>query len=89
MLSYFVKITFTSILPFFSSYFSNDGVTSKEKDGSDTPLLTLQKLGESSFKLHVSNLVFLSEVMKVSGDKKMLEARAILEGILNPGIVDQ
>lgn len=60
---------------------SDDGVTSKDKDGNDTPLLTLQKLGELSFKLHVSNMVFLSEVMKLSGDKKMLEARAILEGM--------
>lgn len=62
---------------------SDDGVTSKDKDGNDTPLLTLQKLGELSFKLHVSNMVFLSEVMKLSGDKKMLEARAILEGMPN------
>lgn len=63
---------------------SDDAVKSKDKDGSDTPLLTLQKLGELNFKLHVSSLVFLAEVMKVAGEKKMLEARSILEANRDP-----
>ena len=61
--------------------FSDDCVTSKAVDKkNDQPLLKLDKLGELSYQISVSSLEELSNFLRIAGDKKMTEARAILEG---------
>lgn len=48
----------------------------------DQPLLKLDKLGELSYQISVSSLEELSNFLRIAGDKKMTEARAILEGVI-------
>ncbi|XP_033629492.1 armadillo repeat-containing protein 4-like [Asterias rubens] len=63
---------------------SDDGLRSKAKDSNDQPLLFIEKLGELNQKVHVYSLVELNNVLKAAGDKKVQEARAILEANRDP-----
>ncbi|XP_033112504.1 armadillo repeat-containing protein 4-like [Anneissia japonica] len=63
---------------------SNDAVTSEAKDKNDQPLLTMRKLGELNYDLKVHCFNQLCNVLKVAGEMKMREARAILEANTDP-----
>lgn len=63
---------------------SDDGVVSKAVDKSGQPLLKVDKLGELTFKISVSSLEQLSNLLRFAGDKKIAEARAILEANRDP-----
>ncbi|XP_794287.4 armadillo repeat-containing protein 4 [Strongylocentrotus purpuratus] len=63
---------------------SDDGLRSIATDKDEQPLLQLQKLGELHSKLSVRSMEQLAAVLRVAGDKKMTETRAILESNRDP-----
>ncbi|XP_077997290.1 outer dynein arm-docking complex subunit 2-like isoform X2 [Glandiceps talaboti] len=78
----------TSLEPsaFTGGYEQNDdgGLTSTAKDKEDNPFLVMEKRGEVNYILKVSSLEQVCAVLKNASDKKMHEARCILEANLDP-----
>ena len=63
-----------------SIYRGENFVSEAVAQSDSQPLLVLKKLAPDSYQASIRSLEFADTVLKVAGDKKMVELRACLEG---------
>ncbi|ESP04270.1 hypothetical protein LOTGIDRAFT_224011 [Lottia gigantea] len=79
----------TSLNPqhFQGSGFSDSGddvISDNKSSKDDTPLLKLHKLAKDKYEVNISTLGYAEQVLRIAGDKKMVELRGCLEANRDP-----